>query len=168
MQTKTDKELLRTERLKLTNSQKQTKADNESLVQRELALTKSQKQTKTDNASLLQRELKVTQAQNKVTKSQKQTKADNESLFQREMKLWQDKKDLCKERKSFEEAMLVGRRELQNGKEEAGVSQKEVRKEKRFSRINSYLSMCKAPPNVKWIRFCFGQGLEQPSFGPNI
>ena len=149
MQTKSDKESLRAERLKLTNSQKQMKTDNESLLQREMALRKSQKQTKTDNASLLQRELKV-------TKSQKQTKADNESLFQREMKLWQDKKDLRKERKSFDEAMAVGRRELQNGKEETGVSQQEVRREKRFSRINSY--------------FCpfLVQQISEKSLSPNV
>ena len=149
MQTKSDKESLRAERLKLTNSQKQMKTDNESLLQREMALAKSQKQTKTDNASLLQRELKV-------TKSQKQTKADNESLFQREMKLWQDKKDLRKERKSFDEAMAVGRRELQNGKEETGVSQQEVRREKRFSRINSY--------------FCpfLVQQISEKSLSPNV
>ena len=152
-QTKTDKESLFQRELKLRKSQKQTKTDNESLLQRELTLTKLQKQTKIDNASLLQRELKVTQAQ-------KQTKSDNESLFQREMKLWQDKKDLYKERRTFDEAMVAGRRELQTGKEEEGVSQQEVRKEKRFSRINSYFSMCKAPPNFNWIRFCFGQGLE--------
>ena len=161
--------------LKLAKAQKQTKIDNESLFQREMKLEKAMKQTKSDNESLFQREMKLTKVQKqtkidnellfkremKLAKDQKQTKSDNELLFQREMKLWQDKKDLRKERKSFDEAMAVGRRELQNGKEEAGVSQQEVKREKRFSRI-----MCKAPPNVKWMRFCFGQELEGPIFGP--
>ena len=144
----TDKEELVQRELKLRNSQKQTKSDNESLMQREMELTKSEKQRKIDDESLFQRERKLSQAQ-------KQTKSDNESLFQREMKLWQDKKDLCKERKTFDETMVVARRELEKGNE-AGAKQEEERKENRFSRINSHFSIFKVPTNFNWMRFCFG------------
>ena len=88
--------------------------------------------------------------------AQKQMKADNDSLFQREMKLWQEKKDLSKERKTFEETMLVGRREMQKGKEAGGVGEEEESREKRFSRINSFSMCSKASPNINWFKFCFG------------
>ena len=111
------------------------------------------KQTKSDEASLLEREMKL-------TKAEKQTKSDNESLVIREMKLWQDKKDLCKERRKFEAAMVVERRELRKKKEEgARRLQQQVGKEKGFSRIGSHLAMCialcKAPRNLNSVKLCF-------------
>ena len=111
------------------------------------------KQTKNDKASLLEREMKL-------TKAEKQTKSDNESLVIREMKLWQDKKDLCKERRKFEAAMVVERRELRKRKEEgARRLQQQVGKEKGLSRIGSHLAMCialcKAPRNLNSVKLCF-------------
>ena len=128
--------------------QKSSKECLDQLRPERRGLTKAQKQ-KINKESLFQRELKL-------TKAQQQTKSDNESLFQREMKLWQDKKDLCKERKTFDAAMVVGRRELRKGKE-AGVRrlQQQVSKEKELSRIGSHLAMCKGPPNFNCVRFCF-------------
>ena len=114
-------------------------------------LTKAQKdlseQTKNDKESLFLREMKL-------TKAQKQTKNDNDLLFQREMKLWQDKKDLCKERKTFDAVMVVGRKELRKGKERGGGRrlQEQASKEKGYS-------TWKVRPNLNCISFCFGSAL---------
>ena len=107
----------------LAKAQKQMKRDNESLIQRELTLIKAQKQTKIDNELLL--------------KAQRQMKSDNKLLFQREIKLWQDQRNLCKERKTFDTAMDVERREIRKGKEDGLTVRGSQQEENGYSRIGS-------------------------------